>query len=106
MARADDVYGLYPETLVVGTGVTCAISSMPGQMACILKWVSGGSLIVFGASLSTGCTFATNNQYIVGTSEILNLAAMSGKFFVTASGSTCTFSMLRGRSEGFASTDS
>ncbi len=102
----EDVFGLYPETLAVGAGVTCAISTMPGQNACILKWVSGGTLVVIGASLSTGSTFAINNQYIVGTSEILNLAALSGKIFITAVGSTMVCSLIRGRSEGFAATDS
>ena len=104
----DDVGAVYPETLAIPAGVTCVLSPIPGQVGSILKYVSGGSLVLlrnpefFGNSnmigtTTVGSTFAINNLYTVGTNEIINLSANQFTY-LTATGATCVASILRLRS--------
>jgi hypothetical protein len=94
------VYGLYPETFHLPAGVTLAIPALAGQNAAILKYISGGSLSIVGTTASTGSSYAVDNRYPMGTGETVNLD-LSGPQYVVAVGSTCVFSLLRGRSAGF-----
>ncbi len=106
----DDVGSVYPETLAIPARVTCVLSPIPGQLGCILKYVSGGSLVIlrnpefFGNSnmigtTTVGSTFAINNVYTIGANEIINLSA-NQFMYLTATGSTCVASILRLRSDG------
>lgn len=106
----EDVGSVYPETLAIPAGVTCILSPIPGQLGAILKYVSGGSLVIlrnpefFGNSnmigtTTVGSTFAINNLYTMGANEVMNLAA-SQFLYITATGATCVASILRLRSDG------
>jgi hypothetical protein len=95
----DSVYSTYSEQLALPAGVTAAIPAMRGQIGAILKYVSGGSLSVVGASTSFGSTFAIGSLYTLGTTEVLNIS-MSGTLFLQGGGSTCVAQILRLRSAG------
>ncbi len=99
-ADRDSVYAEYPEQLALPAGVTAPIPAIAGQIGIILKYVSGGSLSIVGASNSIGSTYAIGQIYTVGTSEILNLN-QSGTLYLLGSGSTCVAQILRLRSAGF-----
>lgn len=101
MARPDDVMGLYPETLTIGNGVIAQILPMPGQIRAMIKYIGGGTLIILGSSLSIGSTYASDNKYIVGATEILNLA-LSGPIYFQPGGTTTTIAMLRQFSIGMS----
>lgn len=95
------VYGILTETLVMAPSVTVMITPLPGQISATLKWFSGGSLSITSASLTSGgCTFASANAYLVGTTEVVNMN-LAGNIYLMASGATCTAYLLRGRSAGF-----
>lgn len=105
-----DVGSVYPETLAIPSGTTCILSPIAGQLGAILKYVSGGSLVIlrnpewFGSSqligtTTIGSTFAINNTYVVGTNEVINLSA-NQQLYLIATGSTCVASILRLRSNG------
>lgn len=91
------VYLKHPEQLNLPAGVTAAILPMPGQIGSILKYVSGGSLSIIGASSAFGTTYGVSCIYTLGTGEIMNIAE-SGTIFLMASGSTCVAQLLRLRS--------
>lgn len=106
----DDVGSLYPELLAIPAGVTAIISPIPGQLGGILKYVSGGSLVLlrnpewFGSSqfigtTTIGTTFSTANTYLVGTNEVISLSA-NQTLYLIATGSTCVANLLRLRSDG------
>lgn len=63
MAARDDVGSHYPEKLVIGAGITAEIPVLAGQNAALIKWASGGSLLIVGQSLPTGSTFINANHY-------------------------------------------
>lgn len=106
----EDVGSVYPELLAIPAGTTCVLSPIPGQVGAILKYVSGGSLVIlrnpewFGSSqligtTTVGSTFATANTYTVTANEIINLSANQTMFLI-ATGSTCVANILRLRSNG------
>lgn len=95
----DDIGSCYPEQLVIGPGIQCDVVQMAGQNAITLKWLAGGSLLIIGTSLAGGCSFASANQYIMATSEILSMDLM-GSVSLLASGITTTVSVLRYKTPG------
>lgn len=100
-----DVFSNYPELLALPAGVTAVISSIPGQLGLILKYVSGGSLSVlrnpepYAGTTTVGTSFATAGLYTLATTEILNVS-MAGDMYLIATGATCVANMLRLRSQG------
>lgn len=108
--RADDVFAVFPETITMPAGTTIAINPIQGQLGIIMKYVSGGSLSIYGATYNTdilgatyttaGASYSTALLYTLGTSEILNIA-LSGKVNVLATGATLVFQVMRLRSQGY-----
>lgn len=102
--QRDDVFGMYSETIAIATGTTALIRPLPGQIGMILKYISGGSLAIIGATFGvtapggavySGTTFALNNLYTLGTSEILNVD-MSGDIYIyNTGGATVVAGLLR-----------
>lgn len=88
------VYKQFPETLAIPTGVTAIIKPMPHQIGVIVKYVSGGSLSIIGSSHASGSTFATANTYLLGSSEVLNVA-LSGPLQLSATGATSVAHIIR-----------
>lgn len=101
--RSEDIFSLYPETIVLGTSLSCTVSALPGQLACTLKYGSGGTLYFLGTSSSIGCSFATAQKYPIGLTEVFSFDS-AGQFRVGAEGATTTFYLVRGRSMGFDQT--
>lgn len=103
MSQRDDVFGIYPETIAIATGTTALIQPIPGQIGMILKYVSGGSLALVGATFPivadgvkySGTTFAINNLYTLGTSEILNIDMSGPLYLYNTGGATVVASLLR-----------
>lgn len=108
----DDVGSVYPELLAIPAGVTAIISPIPGQLGAILKYVSGGSLVILrnpeyvipGASnivgtTTVGSTFSMANTYVLGANEIINLSA-NQQLYLFATGTTSVANLLRLRSDG------
>lgn len=99
--QRDDVFTIYTETCAVATGTTALINPLPGQIGMIMKYMSGGSLAIVGATFplvngnTSGTTFALSNLYTLGTSETLNID-MSGPIYVyNTGGATTVFGLLR-----------
>jgi hypothetical protein len=100
-SNRSSVFGVLPETLVIGASIAATLAPIAAQDSLILKYGSGGTLFVLssGATLPSGTSFATASKYLVGTSEILNLGRYSGPLVLGAEGATTTCYLLRGRSE-------
>jgi len=98
--KQNDIRDLLAETLVIGTSLNATITAVPFQVSALLKWVGGGSLVIQGGTFTNqgvvyGSTFATNNQYLVDTNEIVALQ-LSGDIVLSAIGATMTCQLLRG----------
>ncbi len=104
MNQRDDVLALYPETIAIPTGTTALIQPIAGQVGMILKYVSGGSLAIIGATFQqfgstiSGTTFAINNLYTLGTSESLNIDMSGPLYLYNTGGATTVASLLRTQS--------
>ena len=104
MAKVSDVERLLPEILVLGLSQIYAIPPASNQSAAILKILSGGSLEIGGTYAMTGgglsggigstTAFTWTKGYLIGNSEVLNFNCI-GKFYLAATGSTVTVSMIR-----------
>jgi len=87
------------ETLAIPAGTNATLSPVPGQIAVQLKYLAGGSLALVGSTFAVsgvvyGSTFAINNNYIFGTSEILRFDA-KGVIVLAATGVTTTVGVIR-----------
>lgn len=98
--NSNDVFGWYAELLAIPGGEDAVISPLPGQNAAILKYFSGGSLLIIAAGSALGSTYAIENEYLVGTSELVSMD-LRGPITLGATGSTCLAYLLRTRSAGF-----
>ena len=101
--RSVDVHSLYPETLTIGSSLSVLVSPLPGQLTVTLKYGSGGTLWFSGSTLTTGCTFATAQRYLMASTEIFNFVG-AGQFKLEVTGATTTVYLVRGRSAGFDQT--
>lgn len=100
--QRDDVFSLYPETLVIGASLTALISPLPGQNFTTIKYGGGGTLCFSaGATNSYGCSFAINQYYPIGTTEAFHFNG-AGYFKLTTFGATTTVYINRGISAGFS----
>lgn len=97
--QRDEIFSHFPEKLVIGAGITAEIPVIAGQNAALIKWASGGSLLIMGQSLSGGSSYAVSNEYLMGSNEV-QFANMSGSIYLMASGSTVTCYLLRYRTSG------
>lgn len=95
-ASHDEGFGVMAERLTIGSGLTAVISPIPGQNGFRLRYVSGGSLAIFGMSTSSGCSFATSNLYTMTTTEVLDLK-VSGPVTLFCAGVTTICDLLRTR---------
>ena len=103
MSRTDDIFSVYPETLVIGASISCTVTPLPGQCSVTLKYGTGGTLWFLGTSSSIGCSFASAQAYLIGGSEIFSMAN-SGSFRLGANGATTTVYVARGRTQGYDQT--
>jgi hypothetical protein len=96
----DSVYGLYPETLAIPAGATFhMIRQMPYQTGIVLKYLSGGSIMVVGPSFAAGSTYGISQGYGLGATEILQMP-LSGPLYLQAVGTTSVLALLRTYSAG------
>jgi hypothetical protein len=100
----DDVFRLFPETLVIGSGITAIIPAVPFQNGIALKYGEGGSLVILGNTLVLnnipyGSTYAASKGYLMGTTEIFS-ADLCGPLALFAGGATTTCYLTRTLSAG------
>lgn len=94
MSRQTDIYGVTCEVLNVGAGPTFAqvVVACQYEVASVLKYASGGSLVVMGCppgSTHTGATitFLTSRSYLMDVGEALNFDG-ANRYYVVATGAT------------------
>lgn len=105
--QKDDIFSVYPETLVIGPSLTAMISPLPYQSFAVIKYGGGGTLFLFAGSTMTfpygttpaGCSFATALRYPIGPNEVFNFNGC-GYFKLAVNGATTTVFMARGLSSG------
>jgi hypothetical protein len=106
MAREQDVSRIQCETLAIPPGATATVAfrASAGFYGLALKYMSGGSLSISGATMTTdaingasviGSSAATAQSYLLGTSEVLNINHFVGDFYLTATGSTAVCGLIR-----------
>lgn len=95
MSRSEDVKGTSGEILVLAPLTVTESAAIAGQLAMNIKLLAGGTLEIGGPTGATGQTFGM--MYPVSSNEIVSMN-MSGKFYLWASGATCTVALLKGRS--------
>lgn len=111
MAREQDIGRILCETIAVPPGATAAafFPSTAGFYGMAIKYLSGGSLSLVGASTSlngftasavTGSTYATASAYLMGTSEVVNVNHFVGDFYLQATGSTAVAALIRQYTQG------
>lgn len=95
MANQDDVFSISPSTINVGTstgsyvGITCG----SGVNSQILKYYSGGSLLVYGTTAAAAGA-STGFAYLMGTSEALNIGGPA-QYYLTATGATVVCMLIK-----------
>jgi len=101
MSQRDDVFSLYPETLVIGASLTALISPLPGQNFTAIKSAFGSSIsLIAGATNAYGCSFAVSQAYPIGQTEIFHWNN-SGSLKLQTIGATATVYLVRGLTAGF-----
>jgi hypothetical protein len=104
MAREPLVYGYTAQVLAIPAGASLSryVTPAPGEIWSRLKYVSGGSLEIMGASAGgmTGIAPAAGTGYIFGTTEIIEQRG-AASYFLQATGATAVAHLLRGLSQGF-----
>lgn len=75
--------------VTVGLSALIGITGVSSQNALLIKYISGGSLVVGGATCINGSALAVGgaNGYLMGTSEVLSMNT-SGTVYLTAKGAT------------------
>ncbi len=107
MARENDVNGLGATQLVIAPGATNAIlvSAVPGEVASLIKYSTGGSLEIVQAPYGASYTGASlvpliGTGYLMGVSEVISLTGPA-RYYLIATGATTTVMNLRGLSSGY-----
>jgi hypothetical protein len=94
MSREQDIGRIQCDTIAVPVGFSGTAGLQLGQTSGFygfgLKYVSGGSLSVYGASAASSAM-----SYLLGTSEVMNVNQFTGKFYLFSTGSTATVSIVR-----------
>lgn len=94
MSQRDELFGFEGKRITVGLSQIVGVTVSAGQAAAIIKYFSGGSLEIGGASLTWG------QGYLMDTKEVVSFQS-SGTFYLAATGSTVTCMMFRGKTSGF-----
>lgn len=107
----DSVYGFQPSRLTIGSGATLAtwVTNVAGQNSLTLKYISGGTLEIIGATSINGVqtTIAltdlaalSGNGYLIAANESLSFDG-APRFYLSATGATTIVQILRGMGQGF-----
>lgn len=94
MGARDDVYGFQGLRVVVDLSQIVGVTISAYQNASIIKYYSGGSLEIGGASLTWG------QGYLFSGGEALSIQS-SGTYYLVATGATVIAMVLKGKTSGF-----
>ncbi len=100
MASQEDVASIITQTINVGTsgGFYVGITGGPGVNSQILKYFSGGTLLIYGDTVSAAGA-STLNAYVLGVSESLNLGGPT-PYYVTSTGATSVLMLIKTKTSG------
>lgn len=90
----NDIYGVIGKRLHIGVSAIIGITIVPGQNSQLIKYFTGGSLEIGGATLTWGI------GYLFGGNEAVALD-VRGTYYLCATGATATVMLLGGKSMGF-----
>ena len=109
MGRESDIFGLAGGRLHIPVGATLATLMEPiaGQISWVVKYLSGGTLEILGATLPTaGSTLSAGDLstlsgtgYLMGTSEALSIDGPA-RFYLSSTSATTVITVLRGKTSG------
>lgn len=94
MASELNMKSVVGEKIAVGLSSIQGVTLLPGQVSSYLKFSSGGTLWMGGATLTWG------NGYHVAAAETVPFN-LGGTFYLAAAGATVVVYLLRGRSAGY-----
>lgn len=102
MARELTVYGFTCGSFAVPAGASLAVfvKAAPGEVYSSVKYFSGGSLEIIGASLGQTFSITAGTGYLFGTTEVINIAG-AASYFLCATGATVVAYFAKGLSQGF-----
>lgn len=105
--QQDSIFSFGATRLVISPGATLAVLvyQEPYENRSILKYFSGGSLEIYGATYGATATAAqlvvmgTSGGYLLGTTESMSIAGPA-RYYLMATGATCTAMLLKGFTAG------
>lgn len=105
MSRESDIQRLYPQTIVIPSGVTAAvlINPQPYASGTVLQYVSGGTCWILGATFGLTASGASLlNTFNGGTAIAMLMSGLalnldgSPLFYLGATGATVTVQIIGG----------
>lgn len=102
MARELTVYGFTCGILAVPAGASLAVfvKAATGEVSSTLKYFSGGSLEIIGASLGNTYAISAGTGYLLSANEAINIDG-AATYFLCATGSTAVAYFAKGLSQGY-----
>lgn len=81
----------------VGCSQVLGVSAIPGQVACVVRWIAGGTFSIIG---STAGAWNGSNAFYMPT-DVPFPMDMVGTYWLAFAGVTTTVHVLKGKSAGF-----
>lgn len=108
MADTNEIFGVNTLPIVVPAGATNAvlIQGVPGQRATLLKYFSGGTLMIIGCTVGSTLTAAelaaagSSLGYVFGSTEAVSIDGPT-RFYLMSLGATSIVMQIKGLSAGF-----
>lgn len=98
-----EIYGMTCGSFAVPAGASLSlyVTPTPGEIWSRLKYASGGSLEIMGASLAgvTGLAGAAGTGYLFGAAEAVEFTGPA-RYFLQATGATAVAYFIKGLSQG------
>lgn len=94
-SSSDRIFDLAADQFSIGLSSIFGLTGQQFQSSVLIKYGSGGSLLVGGATSITGSAFSWSNGYLMGTNEVI-AANCGGDIKMAAVGATVTVFILKG----------
>lgn len=102
MGREITIYGFTCGLIAVPPGASTSIFMNPaaGEIWSKLKYFSGGSLEIIGATLGNTFSVTAGTGYLLGSTEVFAIDG-AARYFLTATGTTAVVYFAKGLSQGY-----
>lgn len=93
---------LLTEQIQIGPSLTVSIPVVPYQVSAVLKYITGGSLLINGSTFTVngtvygGSSYVVSMQYLMGGTEALNLLNFADGLTLSTVGATVVCALVRG----------